>query len=189
MLSIWKSFAVLIRNTFIWIIFALTTHLQTFVIKLWLRKWYTLYSMYLRLIDVYNNNILNLLQQLHETFLLLGYRHTKKKFEESFLEENIFLFTHNEPTHYHIQTESFTTVELSLSSWDCYLDCNDKILSSLHGMDGYSLLLDRTMTQDVGKQQENWETRPKKPNKLKKFSSKKISMALIKKLKNWHLLL
>ena len=53
-------------------IIPLNTNLQAVATRLWMGKWYTVCSIYLPHIDVEKNDILNLLQQLPEPFLLLG---------------------------------------------------------------------------------------------------------------------
>ena len=52
-----------------------------------------------------------------------------KIFEELLREQDLILVNNNEPTHYHVQTDSYTTVNLSIVYSDCYLDFNHKVLS------------------------------------------------------------
>ena len=92
-------------------------------------KWYTVCSIHLPHIDAERNDILNLLQQLPKPFLLLGDINARhhlwgeetdnqkgKKIEELLLEEDLILLNKNEPTHYHIQTNIYTTIDLSIVS-------------------------------------------------------------------------
>ena len=46
-------------------------------------------------------------------------------------------------THFHIQTNSYTKIDLSLSSPDCMLDFSHSVLDSLHGSDHFPIILER----------------------------------------------
>ena len=166
-----RGVAVLIRNNINYKIITLNTNLQAVATRIWMGKWYTVCSIYLPHIDVEKNDILNLLQQLPEPFLLLGDMNARhhlwgeeidnqkgKFFEELLIEEDLILLNNNEPTHYHIQTNSYTTIDLSIVSSDCYLDFNYKILSSLHGSDHYPISIDKIIAQEAGEPSNRFKT-------------------------------
>ena len=119
--------------------------------------------MYLPHIYVEENDILNLLQQPPEPFLLLGDMKARHHlwgeeidnqrgifFEELLIEEDIILLNNNQPTHYHMQTNSYTTIDISIVSSDCYLDFKHKKNPSLHGSDHYPVSIDKTIAQEAG---------------------------------------
>ena len=85
--------AVLLRNNFKYKIIPLNTNLQAVTTKTWLNKSYTVCSIYLPDIDVETNDLLNLLQQLTELFLLLGDMNARHRLwgEEKDNQKGIFL--------------------------------------------------------------------------------------------------
>ena len=102
-------------------------------------------SIYIPHICVENNVTLNILQELPEPSLLLGdiiARHNLwweekdnqkgKIFEEMLIENDIIFLNIIEPTHNHILTDGYTTIDLSIVTSNCCLDFNHKFLSSLH---------------------------------------------------------
>ena len=134
-------------------------------------KWYTVCSIYLPHIDVEKNDILNLLQQLSELFLLLEnmnarhqlqgeeiYNQKRKVFEEQLKEKYLILLNNHEPTHNHKQANSYTTVGLSIVSSDCYADLNCKVLSSLRGSDYYPISIVKIIAQESGEPLNRFKT-------------------------------
>ena len=67
----------------------------------------------------------------------------KKSYYRVYLNEDLMLLNGNESTHYHIQTDSYTTINFSFVSSDCYFDFNYKTLSSLHESDHYPISIDK----------------------------------------------
>ena len=138
-------------------------------------KWYTVSSIYLPHIDVEKNDILNLLQQLPETFLLLGDMNVRRHhwgeeidnqkgiffFKELFIEEDLFLLDNKEPTHYHVQTNSCTTIDPSIVSSYCYQAFNNKILSSLHRSDHHPIWIDKIIAQEAAEPLNGFKTEKK----------------------------
>ena len=102
-----------IRNNINYKIIPLNANLQAAETKMWMNKEYTVCLIYLPHIDVENNDILNLLQQLLDPFLLTGDMNTRhhlqgeeidnqkgKNIEGLLKEEDLILLNNNEPTHY-----------------------------------------------------------------------------------------
>ena len=166
-----RGVAILVRNNINSKEISLNTSLQAVASKIWLGRWYTICSVYLPHITVTKAEILQLIQQLPEPFLLLGdmnARHqlwgeeqdnTKGKiFEELLTDEDIILLNNNEPTHYHIQTNSYTTIDLSIASSDCFLDFSQKILPNLHGSDHYPIMINKILAQRLGEPSNRFKT-------------------------------
>ena len=63
--------------------------------------------------------------------------------EEKYLklleEQDIALLNDNSPTHYHIQTNTYSTIDLSICSSDCLMDFTYKTLDNLHDSDHYPI--------------------------------------------------
>ena len=113
----------------------LNTNLQAVAAKVWLNKWYTVCSLYLPHINVSEAEIVNLIDQLPKPFLLLGdmnARHSLwgepidnekgKLFERLLSHQDISLLNSDNPTHFQVQTGTYTTIDLSICSDDCLLD-------------------------------------------------------------------
>ena len=61
----------------------------------------------------------------------------KKSYYRVYLNEDLMLLNGNESTHYHIQTDSYTTIDLS------NLSSINLLLSILHVSDHYPVLMDK----------------------------------------------
>ena len=94
------------------------------------------------------------ISQLEPPFLLLGDMNARsliwgelttdvrgKMFEELLLEEDIALLNDKSPTHYHIQTGTYSTIDLLITSADCLGDFTYKALQDLHDSDHYPIQL------------------------------------------------
>ena len=150
-----RSVAILINKNCSFKPLPLNTPLQAVAVQLWLGRWYTVCSLYLPHIVVTQNELENLIDQLPEPFLLLGDMNARhhlwgepidndrgKIFENLLLSSNLSLLNSNAPTHYHIQTGTHSTIDLSLTSNDCYLDFTSKVLQNLYGSDHYPIVLE-----------------------------------------------
>ena len=62
-------------------------------------------------------------------------------FEDLLLSEPVSLLNNRAPTHYHIQTNSYSTIDLSLCSSICVDDFEYNILESLHDSDHYPVII------------------------------------------------
>ena len=107
----------------------LNTSLQAVAVSLHLERTYTVCSLYLPHIAVTSASLENLLQQLPEPFLLLGDMNAHSPlwgpldsqtdargqlFTTLLHNYPISLLNNHRPTHYHVQTGSLSTVDLSL---------------------------------------------------------------------------
>ena len=132
----------------------LNTNLQAVAAKVWLNKWYTVCSLYLPHINVSEAEIVNLIDQLPKPFLLLGdmnARHSLwgepidnekgKLFERLLSHQDISLLNSDNPTHFQVQTGTYTTIDLSICSDDCLLDFTHDVKTNLHGSDHYPMLI------------------------------------------------
>jgi hypothetical protein len=132
----------------------LHTNLQAVAIKINLSKTYTICSLYLPHVQLHKPDVVHLLGQLPAPFLILGDMNAKsivwgseatdqrgRIFEELLLEHGISLLNDNSPTHYHIQTNTYSTIDLSICSSDSLLDFNYSVSDSLHCSDHYPIFL------------------------------------------------
>ena len=65
-----------------------------------------------------------------------------KIFEEILREEDTSLLDSERPTHYHLATDSYTTIDLTITSIECCLDFSHIVLDSLQGSDHYWFLIE-----------------------------------------------
>ena len=96
------------------------------------------------------NDLDNVIRQLPRPFLLLGDfngRHpmwgdtvsnTRGNIIYPFIEDQeLAVLNTGDPTHFHIQTETFSVIDLSLSSPDCFLDFSWLALDDRLGSDHF----------------------------------------------------
>ena len=132
----------------------LNTDLQAVAVSLFLRQKYTVCSLYLPHVPVNQQDINNLLQQLPSPFLLLGDMNAKsflwgsdlsdtrgRLFEEALLTFPMSLLTDGSPTHYHVQTNSYSTIDLSFCSTSVLDDFEYSVLNNLHDSDHFPILI------------------------------------------------
>ena len=92
----------------------------------------------------------DIIRQLAPPFLLLGDMNARSPlwngsvaddrgriFEDLLLNYPISLLNDGCPTHYHIQTNTFSTINLSLCSSNCLIDLDYSVNDSLHDSDHY----------------------------------------------------
>ena len=95
-----------------------------------------------------------LIDQLPTPFLLLGDMNARSPlwgepiadhrghiFEELFLERPLSLLNDDSPTHFHIQTNTLSIIDLSICSSDCTLDFHFQTIQDLSGSDHYPILI------------------------------------------------
>ena len=58
-------------------------------------------------------------------------------FEQLLLERDISVLNDNLPTHYHIQTNSYSVIDLEICSSVCLGEFSCKTLNNLHGSDNF----------------------------------------------------
>jgi len=132
----------------------LDTNLQAVAVKLLLNKTYTVCSIYLPFIDITKRDLSNLIAQLEPPFLLLGdmnahnplwgsntINNRGRIFEQLLLEWPISLLNNGNCTHFHIQTNTYSNIDLSICSSDCITDFEYNIDDNLHDSDHYPILL------------------------------------------------
>ena len=132
----------------------LRTSLQAVCIKLFLDKAYTVCSLYLPHVRITKRDLDSLLSELRPPYLVLGDMNAKsplwgnattdergRMFEQLLLDNSIHLLNDNSPTHYHVQTNSYSVIDLSLCSADLIFDFSYRVLDSLHDSDHYPITL------------------------------------------------
>ena len=138
--------------------YLLNTSLQAVAVQFNIRRKYTVCSLYLPPNDPFpREEILNLMRQLPEPFLILGDvngRHPmwgdavpnlRGNILSSIIEnEDVNILNSGEPTHFHLQTGSLSCIDLSLCSSNCTLDFSWRVLDDLHSSDHFPIVLDTT---------------------------------------------
>ena len=145
-----RGSAILVHKSVHSTIVPLQTNLQAVAVRLRLRREYTVCSLYLPHVDTSYRDVEQLLLQLPPPFLLLGdmnawstvwgNRSTNDRgrlFERLLLNHDIMLLNDGTPTHYHQQTNTLSTIDLSICSSNCFTDFNYEVISSLYGSDHY----------------------------------------------------
>ena len=152
----YRGVAILIKKTTNYLTIPLNTPLQAVAAKVWMGKWYTICNLYLPHISTTQSEIERLIDQLDTPFLLLGDMNAKSPlwfesdvnergriFENLVQRKNLSVLNSNSPTHYHIQTNSSSIIDLSISSPDCILDFTQSVMESLHGSDHYPIMINK----------------------------------------------
>jgi len=130
--------------------------LQAVSVKFFLGRFYTLCSLYLppgEPVDRYNLNAL--VRQLPSPFLLLGDFNGRHPLWDdgalnprgvliaSFIEdEGLEILNSGDVTHFHSQTGTFTSIDLSLCTSNTLLDFSWRVLPDLYGSDHFPILLE-----------------------------------------------
>ena len=171
-----RGTAILIRKNIFSQQIALNTDLQAVAAKVYIgAKTYTICSLYLPHIATDKRDIKNLMNQLPQPFLILGDMNALSSlwsndpnivtnsrgqiFQELLLEENISLLNDNNPTHYHIQTNTLSVIDLSICSSDCLLDFDYSVCPYLHGSDHYPVCINLKNVPIVTNKPERFNTR------------------------------
>ena len=107
--------------------------------------------------------ITDLIDQLPKPFILIGDMNAKHElwgtsnrdmnprweiFERILIGDDVCLLNDGSPTHFHVQTGSYSAIDLALCSSDCLLEFNFSTLDSLHDSDHYPILLNSTIPID-----------------------------------------
>ena len=135
----------------------LRTTLQAVAIRAWLGKWYTICSLYLPHVPTDRHDLSDLLTQLQAPYLLLGDMNAKspmwgntalndvgRHFEYLLLNYPISLLNDGTPTHFHCQTGTYSTIDLSLCSSSIVTDFTYNVTADLRGSDHYPVQLTLT---------------------------------------------
>lgn len=115
---------------------------------------YTVCSLYLPHVNIRKQAISQLIDNLTTPFLLLGDMNAKSPlwgeqrsddkgnfFEELLLDHPISILNDHSPTHFHVQTGTYSIIDLSISSSDCLLDFEYEVMDNLHDSDHYPIKL------------------------------------------------
>ena len=147
--------ALLIRKDISHVSIDLQTSLQAVAVQINLNRCYTICSIYLSPNEnVSEGELLILCQQLPQPFFILGDvngRHymwgdtiTNRRGDLlfSFIEDhNLGILNTGEPTHFHIQTGTFSRIDISLCSPTCLLDFTWQVDGDRHGSDHFPIIL------------------------------------------------
>ena len=108
--------------------------------------------------NITREELVGIIQQLPRPFLLLGDFNAKhplwghrspanqrgKLLEKIIMEESMAILNDDSPTHYHVQTQTFSTIDLSLCSTDALGLFDLQTDSNLHGSDHFPIYLKTT---------------------------------------------
>ena len=152
-----RGTAILIKNDIFHQPINLNTNLQAAAAKVNIGKIFTICSIYLPHIPCTKEDLITLINQLQPPFLLLGDFNAKSPIwggravnsadargriiEELLLDLPISIINDESPTHYHIQTNTYSTIDLSICSSDCIDNFNYSVNESRYGSDHYPIHL------------------------------------------------
>ena len=148
--------ALLIRNDTAHSPVMLNTPLEAVAIQIKLDRVYTVCSLYLSPNDILPcDSLTDLYNQLPKPLLLLGDvngRHhfwgeaitnTRGRTFLAWIESlDLTILNKGDPTHFHVQTGSFSCIDLSMTSPDAFMDFDWRVLDDLHGSDHFPILVD-----------------------------------------------
>ena len=134
---------------------SLQTPLQAVAVQIHLKKKYTVLFLYLPpSAHVVERDLLDLFQQLPSPFLVLGDfngRHSawgdilgnhRGDMIASLIEhEDLSILNTGEPTHFHVQTGTFSMIDLSICSSNCYLDFAWRVNEDTHTPDHFPIII------------------------------------------------
>ena len=69
--------------------------------------------------------------------------------EELISDRDLVFLNDGTPTHYHIQTDTYSNIDLSITSSNCYTDFEYARLESLHGSDHYPIRIKLQNTTEM----------------------------------------
>ena len=92
-----------------------------------------------------------------------------KIFEELVVEEDLVILNSGTATHYHVQTNSYSVVDLTIRSADCQLQFAYEVLDSLYDSDHYPIKIEFTVNNTI-------------TTKVNKFNIKKANWVKYKEL-------
>lgn len=149
----------------------LNTTLQACAVKIYLDKMYSVCSLYLPHVDVSDRDLSLLVDQLTPPFLLLGDMNAHSPlwgeqtsdergriFENLLLNHNISLLNNDSPTHFHVQTGSLSTIDLSVCSSCCVLDLHYAVNDNLYSSDHFPIVITVNTTVNLGCRPERYIT-------------------------------
>ena len=148
--------AIFVRSDVPFVTLQLRSPLQAVGVKVFLGRFYSLCSLYLPPgAPVDRRDLHDLVHELPSPFLLLGDFNGRHPLWDdgastprgvllaSFIEdEELEILNTGEVTHFHSQTGTFTSIDLSLCSSNCLLDFRWSVLPDLYGSDHFPILLE-----------------------------------------------
>jgi len=133
----------------------LRTNLQAKAVKVHLKKSYTICSIYLPHLRISRDDLSSLISQLPTPFVLMGDFNARnplwgdseinekgRLIEDLLLDHDISILNNEKPTHYHQQTNSYSIIDLCISSSDCALDFQHNVIEDLHDSDHFPTQLE-----------------------------------------------
>ena len=173
-----RGAAVLLHRSIPYVRLHINTTLEAVAVKVHQNRSYTVCCLYMSPnINIRKEDLVDLFNQLPTPFLILGDFNAKhplwdknnppdqrgKMLEKLILEKPLVLYNDEAPTHFHVQTGSYSTIDLSLGSLNAMSDFVWEIDDSLHSSDHYPIYLtskDYTPKQDAPRwllKKANWE--------------------------------
>ena len=146
--------AIYVRSDVAHSVIDIQTALQAVGVQLHLERKYTICSIYLPPSSAVSQaQLTNLSRQLQSPFVLVGDmngRHhswgdivtdARGNIIQSFIEEeNLIIMNDENPTHFHIQTGTFSIIDLAICSPDCFMDFSFEVTDDLYGSDHFPIV-------------------------------------------------
>ena len=151
-----RGVAILVHTSLQYSRVTLYTTLEAVAVTINSNKQYTICSIYLSPnVNIRKEEVQDLIKQLPRPFMLLGDFNAKhqtwnpqnqddirgRMIAGLLTEEALGVLGSGEPTHYHIQTNNFSTIDLSLCSNNIIRDFEREVDSDLHGSDHFPIYL------------------------------------------------
>ena len=150
--------AILLRRDVVHTQLPLQTNLQAVAVQVFTKRKYTVCSIYLppsnNIDETLKQDLDNLINQLPQPFLLLGDfngRHpmwgdvtsnSRGNMIFSLIEKKeLAVLNTGAPTHFHIQTGTLTSIDISLCSPDCFLDFSWQVMDDGIGSDHFPIVI------------------------------------------------
>ena len=135
--------------------FVLQSTLQATAVQIHLQKKYTICSIYLPPNEVFPiNEFKTLIQQLPRPFLVLGDMNGRNPLWGDIISnqrgnclasiienESVGILNNGESTHFHVQTGTLSSIDLSICSDDCIIDFNWKIINDRFTSDHFPIVI------------------------------------------------
>ena len=154
-----RGVAILLHASLQYSRFRLNTTLEAVAVTVYSDRQYTICSLYLSPnANINKEEIRDLIRQLPRPFLLMGDFNAKyplwdltnpadargRMIQALMVEESLGLLNQGSPTHYHVQTNSLSAIDLCFSSVGILSDFQLEMDEDLHGSDHFPMYLTRT---------------------------------------------
>lgn len=160
-----NGLAILVHTSLAYRPLQLNTPLQAQACSIGLRKMFTICNLYINPLEQLRyQDVVDLTRQLPTPFLLLGDMNSKHPlwggenviqdqhgsiFEQLLINEDIGVLNRGDATHYHIQTDTYSAIDLSLCSADLLTEFGWRVLEDLPGSDHYPLIIEEIVREPV----------------------------------------